>query len=154
MCSKRSDPRDGRVSFEGPIHDRGRLIREMRPRLHEGTYAFCALPEGVAVPLSAVASFREAEGVSVIIPLEDAGPAGLRPAFECAWITLEVHSALEAVGLTAAVARVLTAADIPSNVVAALHHDHLFVPVDRGQDAMRALRTLTRESLAESPDTT
>ncbi len=61
---------------------------------------------------------------------------------EAAWITLEVHSALEAVGLTAAVARVLTDAGIPSNVIAALHHGHLFAPVDRAGEALAALEGL------------
>ena len=54
-----------------------------------------------------------------------------------------MHSALEAVGLTAEVARVLTDAGIPCNIVAALHHDHLFVPADRAAAALRALRDLS-----------
>lgn len=136
------------MSATEPIRELARLLREMRPRLHEGTFAFCLLPAGATVPPGAIGSFRESEGVSVIVPQDDARRAGLPPRFACAWITLEVHSALEAVGLTAAVARVLTTEGIPCNVVAALHHDHLFVPVDRGQDALRALRTLSRESLA------
>ena len=79
----------------------------------------------------------------MIVPLDEARHAGLAPVFEAAWITLDVHSALEAVGLTAEVARVLTDAGIPCNIVAALHHDHLFVPADRAAAALRALRDLS-----------
>ena len=134
------------MSATGPIHDLARLLRELRPRLNEGTIAFCALPPGEAVPAGAIGSFRESEGVTVIVPLAEARSAGLAPVFEAAWITLDVHSALEAVGLTAAVARVLTDAGIPCNVIAALQHDHLFVPVDRAPEALRAL-----EGLAAGP---
>lgn len=58
--------------------------------------------------------------------------------------TLEIHSALEAVGLTAAVSRVLTEAGLSANVVAGHTHDHVFVPLDRVDDAMRALAELSR----------
>ena len=131
------------MTVSKPIHDLARLLRELTPRLHEGTVAFCAVPSGEAVPASVIGSFRESEGLTVIVPLDDARSAGLVPAFEAAWITLDVHSALEAVGLTAAVARVLTDAGIPCNIVAALHHDHLFVPADRAAAALRALRDLS-----------
>ena len=61
----------------------------------------------------------------------------------CAWITLTVHSSLEGVGLTAAVSRALAEADISCNVVAAFHHDHLFVPLKDADRAMKVLRTLS-----------
>ena len=132
-----------REPIREPVRELARLIRELQPRLHEGTFAFCALSSGEAVPASAIGSFRESEGVTVIVPLDEARHAGLAPVFEAAWITLDVHSALEAVGLTAEVARVLTDAGIPCNIVAALHHDHLFVPADRAAAALRALRDLS-----------
>ena len=55
-----------------------------------------------------------------------------------------VHSDLNAVGLTAAFASALGGAGISCNVVAGAYHDHLFVPVERADDAMRALRSLQR----------
>ena len=109
------------------------LLRKMRPRLHEGTVAYCTLPTGAAVPQQAIASFREDEALTVILALADATSAGLTPRFLAAWITLEVYSALDAVGLTAAVSRALADAGIPCNVVAAFHHDHLFVPAEQAR---------------------
>ena len=134
------------MSATGPIHDLGRLLRELQPRLHEGTFAFCSLRPSEAIPAGAIGSFRESEGVTVIVPRAEARSAGLAPVFEAAWITLEVHSALEAVGLTAAVARALGDVGIPCNIVAAVHHDHLFVPADRAADALRALRELSERA--------
>ena len=56
-----------------------------------------------------------------------------------AWLTLDVHSSLDAVGLTAAVSRTLADHDIPCNVLAGYHHDHLLVPIDRADEATRLL---------------
>jgi hypothetical protein len=55
---------------------------------------------------------------------------------------LQVHSDLEAIGLTAAFSAALTREGIIANVVAGYFHDHLFVPEDRRADAMRGLRNL------------
>jgi hypothetical protein len=126
-----------------PVRDLARLLREMRPRLHEGTVAFCELTFAAEIPEGVIAWIREAEGETVILPLASAREAQLTVAFEAAWITLEVHSALEAVGLTAAASAALAAEGIACNVVAALRHDHLFVPVARAADAMTALHRLS-----------
>jgi hypothetical protein len=72
--------------------------------------------------------------------------SGLEYHFTAAWITLRVHSALDAVGLTAAVSLALTDAGISCNVVAGFHHDHLFVPHTRAADAVRVLEALAAES--------
>jgi hypothetical protein len=61
----------------------------------------------------------------------------------CAWITLTVYSSLEAVGLTAAVSKALTDANISCNVIAAYHHDHIFVPIQDAQHAMKVLENLS-----------
>lgn len=129
-----------------PVRDLARLLREMRPRLNEGTVVFCEMKRDDAIPEGTISWFREAEGQSVILSPAAARAAQLTVAFEAAWITLEVHSALDAVGLTAAVSAALTADGIPCNIVAALRHDHLFVPVERAADAMAALERLSRAS--------
>lgn len=123
------------------------LLTGMRPELNPGRYAFVALPAGVMVdPAHVVASIREPEGMSVILPERSALDLGLPIAFSAAWITLTVHSDLAAVGLTAAFSRVLGQAGISCNVVAGVHHDHVFVPVAQASAAMDALRELSRSS--------
>lgn len=66
-----------------------------------------------------------------------------RWAFQCRKIVLEVHSSLEAVGLTAAVCAVLTPLGVSCNVVAGFHHDAIFVREGDQERAMQALRGLT-----------
>jgi uncharacterized protein len=107
-----------------------RLVATMAPRLHPDRYAF-RLADGASQ--DAFAMIREDEGMSIITP----DPNG-----EWARITLTVQSSLEAVGLTAAFARALADAAISANVIAGLHHDHIFVPWPRRDDAMLALHDL------------
>jgi hypothetical protein len=129
-----------------PVRELARLLREMHPRLHEQRTVFCALPAGASAPDEAIAWFREAEGVSVVLPADVARTLGHRDEDAMAWITLEVHSALDAVGLTAAVSAALAAEGIPCNIIAALRHDHLFVPVARAADALAALERLSADA--------
>lgn len=123
-----------------------RLLTALQPRLHDGVYTYCTLPTDAVVPPRALASFRENEGLTVILALDEAKAAGLTPRFLAAWISLEVNSALDAVGLTAAVSAVLADAGIPCNVVAAFHHDHIFVPVAQARAAYEALNAITERS--------
>jgi hypothetical protein len=112
----------------------------MSPQLNAGEYVFCSVPDGkLPAGLEVLGSFREQEGLTVIVERCDAETAGFSFDYVAAWITLNVHSALEAVGLTAAFATALAQAGISCNVIAGYYHDHLFV----GQaDADRALRVL------------
>jgi hypothetical protein len=123
--------------------DLAALLRELRPTLHPGVYAFCVLPPGRTLDFPIVGTFREAEGLTVIVEEAVAAAHGLDVAFRAAWVTLGVDSDLHAVGLTAAVARELADAGIACNVVAAVHHDHLFVPFERGAEAVAVLERVS-----------
>jgi hypothetical protein len=125
--------------------DLTKLLREMNPELHAGEFVFCSiearnLPENIE-PLGL---FREQEGLTVILPKARADELGWRYSFVGAWITLNVHSALDAVGLTAAVSQALTRAGVSCNVVAAYYHDHIFVPIKDAERALEVLQALTR----------
>ena len=126
--------------------DLSRLLQNMKPERNPGEYGFCTVDslEG-AIPLRPVCIFQEKEAVTVILPREQADRLSLSYSMVCAWITLTVHSALEAVGLTAAVSQALAKRDISCNVVAAYYHDHVFVPVEEAKRAMEALITITKE---------
>jgi uncharacterized protein len=123
--------------------DLARLLAGIEPVLHPEPHVFvtvAAVPDGL-VP---VATIREDEGLSAVVTAEDAATHGLAGAFPCAWITLRVHSALDAVGFLAVITRALADDGIGSNPVAGSHHDHLFVPWDRRHDAVEVLRRLSR----------
>lgn len=129
------------------ITDLKELLVNMRPEINPGRYAFVTLPAGFALdPSGIVAAVREPEGLSAIIPEQMALALGLPVAFVATWITLAVHSDLAAIGLTAAVSQALGQAGISCNVVAGVHHDHLFVPPDQAQSAMSALLALSRSA--------
>jgi uncharacterized protein len=126
--------------------DLDKLIRGMKPALNEGEFVFCTVDSlGQAAGLNPLGTFQEAEAVTVILSKAQADEASLPCSAPLAWITLTVHSSLEAVGLTAGVSKALTEADISCNVVAAYYHDHIFVPVDDAARAMEALERLSKE---------
>lgn len=126
------------------VSDPAAMIAGMTPRPEGGDYVFCTVAEGDWPALAPLATgmFREAEGMSAILPLDVAQARG----FDCTQpmrrITLGVYSALEGVGLTAAVAGALARAGIPCNVVAAFHHDHIFVPAGMADRALAVLRAV------------
>lgn len=121
------------------------LLRTMHPVLLPGRYVFVSVeqPPAGAEP---VAWVREVEGIGLVLPQADADAAGLEYTFVAAMITLRVHSALDAVGLTAAVAGALADEGISCNVIAGFHHDHLFVPADRAHVALEVLRGLSAQA--------
>jgi hypothetical protein len=118
-----------------------KLLSTMQPELGAGTYVFVSIPASEADPrtLSPLMGFQEDEGLTLLLPAETAETASLVGSFPCRRITLKVFSALEAVGLLAVVTSRLAAAQIPVNVVSAFHHDHLFVPADRADEAIALL---------------
>ena len=120
------------------------LLAGMTPRLRPGRYVFATVPDGHAVP-GAVVTVAEDEGTTVVVP--DTEAAGLDVEYPCAWITLEVRSSLAAVGFLAAVTRALADAGISTNPVSGFHHDHLFVPWDRRDEAVTVLEALAGSSI-------
>lgn len=122
-----------------------KLLATMAPTLLTETYVFVTLENGRYgnhPDLSPIASFSEPEGLTLVIPQTTADQARLPyvATFQC--ITLLVHSSLEAVGLTAAVATKLTEHGISANVIAAYYHDHVFVQAGQAEAALAALREL------------
>jgi hypothetical protein len=111
------------------------MIAGMAPVLDPESYHFCVVPDAALMD-QALALFREEEGLTLILKDAVAQAHGLTTDMPMARITLSVHSALDGVGLTAAVASGLAQAGIPCNMVAAYHHDHAFVPVAQAQEAM------------------
>ena len=130
----------------------GRELREllaaMEPRLLPDEYVFCSISgarQEEVSGLPALATFREEEGLSIVLErsIADRNGYDYGPVMRC--ISLTVHSALDVVGLTAAISSRLARYGISANVVAAYYRDHLFVPAERAVQALEALRELSRE---------
>lgn len=125
--------------------DLATLISQMRPMLDPEPYVFCTFASKSMTDLAEydpIGLFAETEGLTAILPVERARELGLAEAEWFRRITLTVHSSLEAVGLTASISAALAAEGISANVVAAYFHDHVFVPEERADDALEALRKL------------
>jgi uncharacterized protein len=128
------------------VTDLSKLLQTMQPTLVPGEFVFCSISESeseACLSLKPLGLFREAEGVTMILPASTAFGRGLAHSAPMRLITLKVHSSLEAVGLTAAVATALTREGISANVVAAFYHDHIFVPAADAKRAVAALEALT-----------
>jgi uncharacterized protein len=121
------------------------MLRDMNPVLDPQTFVFCTATDPVLIAraqTTALGCLREDEGVSLILEQASARAHGLDASLPMRRIVLEVLSALDGVGLTAAVATALADAKIPCNVVAAFHHDHIFVPAAAADRALAILRDL------------
>lgn len=124
------------------ITDIAVLLESMSPELQEGEYVFCSVdgPYPDYAHLNPLGTFIESEGLTLIVSASSADKAGLAYEGRFRQITLTVHSSLEAVGLTAAVAAKLTDHGISANVVAAFYHDHIFVQSENADRALEALK--------------
>ena len=120
------------------------LIAQMSPSLDDQVWAFVSVGEisSEYVAEYALATFRETEGTTLIVPWERAEEFDVCSE-PMARITLNIHSSLEAVGLTAAVSQALASEAISANMVAGFYHDHIFVPQTAGERAVACLTLLS-----------
>jgi uncharacterized protein len=129
--------------------DLTRLLRALRPELNPGRFVFTTVAGPVPPGVQPVVTVTEPEGRTLVLPQHQADAAGLGYDYVAGWITLRVNSALDAVGLTAAVAGELARAGLSCNVIAGYHHDHLFVPHDRSAEAVTVLEALARRAAGD-----
>jgi uncharacterized protein len=124
--------------------DLRQLLKMLKPKHNEGEFVFCVVEDLAKIPVNEIVMlFKEEEGMTAIIRKELADHLQLPYSFVAAWITLTVHSSLEAVGLTASFSNALAEKGIGCNVVAAFCHDHIFVDQKDLEIAMKVLRGLS-----------
>ena len=124
------------------IRDRQAMLARMKPTLGPEEFVFCTTRDGEIIARAssiALGLFKEDEGTTLIVARADATALGFDDAQPMRRIVLEVFSSLDGIGLTAGVAAALTAANIPCNMVAAFHHDHVFVPSALAERAQAVL---------------
>ena len=122
-----------------------KLIKEMEPILHEGIYVFVAVASLDTVPRTkTLFEFKEDEAITLVVQKETADALNLSYEFDASWITLSIHSSLEAVGLTAAFSSELAKHKLSCNVVAGFYHDHLFVARKDAERTVQVLREFSK----------
>jgi uncharacterized protein len=128
--------------------DLAKILHGLAPRLESNEYTFCTVPAPRVQDLERLVTvqplllFREDAGVTLIVRRSEAERLGLGGSAGWRRITLSVHTHLHATGLTAIVATALAEQQIPVNMVAGYYHDHVFVPTDRADEALRVLQEL------------
>lgn len=120
------------------------LLRTIQPTLIDGSWAFATLAKGKPLPpgLNPLMTYREAEGLTLLLEEQELARSGLPHAFFCRGISLNVNSSLYAVGFLAAVSEVLAKAAMSINIVSAYHRDYIFVPSARAEEAVTLLKKL------------
>ena len=125
--------------------DLERLLKSMKPEHVSGDYVFCKVEKFENLDWNNVVMlFKEKEAITLILKKEIADQLQLDYSVVMSWITLTVHSSLEAVGLTAAFSKALSEKNISCNVVAAYYHDHIFVNQKDIDEAMKVLNTFSK----------
>lgn len=120
--------------------DLEKLLKSMKPQHNLGDYVFCKVEKIVNMSMDDIVMlFKENEAITLILKKEIADTLKLDYSVVMSWITLTVHSSLEAVGLTAAFSKALSENGISCNVVAAFYHDHIFVAKKDTDKAMEVL---------------
>lgn len=129
------------------IKDLDILLSNIEPVLDERYFVFCSFPTidwDKMHELNPIGIFHEKEGVTFILEQKDTvnKKINYQPVYRL--ITLNVHSSLDAVGLTAAFSAKLAEKNISANVVAAYYHDHIFVPEEKAEQALNAILELQK----------
>ena len=124
------------------------LLAAMQPELVDGEFVFCSVsPEQLTqLGLVPLCLFQEREGITLILSKEQAERARLDYTYVSRMVTLSVHSSLEAVGFLAVITAALAAHGISTNTISAYYHDHLFVPTDKANLALRVLHELSQNA--------
>ncbi len=116
----------------------------MAPRLNNGEYVFVTVKNLDEINRGeTIGEFREDEGTTIIIEKSKADKLKLTYNFVASWITLVIHSSLDAVGLTAAFSTELAKNNISCNVIAGYYHDHIFVNKKDEEISMEILISLS-----------
>ncbi len=121
------------------------LLKNMTPTLNPGSYIFASIIDVNRINRSdTICEFKEKESITVVMEIGKAIKYGLDFESVFSWITLEIHSSLDAVGLTAAFSNALAQEGISCNVIAGYFHDHIFVGEGDGERAIGVLKELSK----------
>ena len=112
---------------------------KLKYKLNSEAYVYCSLNTNPFLEDEILFSFKEKEGITFLVSKSVAEKHNV--SFNQLWalITVETVTSLSATGITAHISGLLSRANIPCNMIAAFHHDYLFVPLESAKKAMVVL---------------
>jgi len=120
------------------------ILNNLQPELLTEDYVFITSDDNPNSEneLNPIATFKEKEGVTLVITQERAQGNNLQynSVFSC--ISLGVHSSLTSVGLIAAISKSLSDNDIACNVFSGYFHDHIFVQKSLSTRALEVINNI------------
>jgi hypothetical protein len=128
------------------ITDLQQTLSSLKVICDDVQYGFASIPDDSGIDREKVlATFQENSRLAVIAPKTYLDSKNIDNEGPYAKLTIDVHTSLELVGLTAAMAAKLAEHGISANVVAAFYHDHVFVQYDLRAKAIGLLESLKND---------
>ena len=122
--------------------DLKKILESIDPYLVDESFIFMTTDQSlssISNTLNPIASFKENEGLSIVITQATADKNAITydSVFSC--ISLGVHSSLESYGLISTISKELTQNNISTNVFSGYYHDHIFVQSSKAHQALEII---------------
>jgi hypothetical protein len=125
------------------LTDLQQTLQSLKVICDDVQYGFASIADESRIERDKIlATFHENRQLAIIAPKDYLDSLGIENEGPYAKLTIDVHTSLELVGLTAVMATKLSEHGISANVVAAFYHDHVFVQYELRGKAVELLENL------------